>query len=142
VELALAVPSWVCDLERFIKDASMRKLIPRSFAASLALFVLLAEPAFADNPQPPQSAPAESAPPAAGSAPPPGSAEEMICKVRSEPAIGTKINKKIKICRTRREWDEEKRIGQGTAERVQKSGGGQSGLLPMGPAGRGDGRSN
>jgi hypothetical protein len=106
----------------------------RKFALLAASVAFLVTPAVADDPQqPPQQ---QTAPPTP-STPPPGSQDEMICKVRSEPAIGTKINKKIKICRTRREWEEEKRIGQSTADRVQKSGGGQSGLLQMGPAGKG-----
>jgi hypothetical protein len=111
----------------------MRKLA--LFAAFTAFLTL---PALADDPQaPPPTPPEQQTPAPTANTPPPGSQDEMICKVRSEPAIGTKINKKIKICRTRREWDEEKRIGQNTAERVQKSGGGQSGILPMGPAGKG-----
>jgi hypothetical protein len=108
----------------------MRKLA--LFAATCMAFLTL--PALADDPQAP---PEQQTPAPAANTPPPGSQDEMICKVRSEPAIGSKINKRIKICRTKREWDEEKRIGQNTAERVQKSGGGQSGVLPMGPAGKG-----
>jgi hypothetical protein len=111
----------------------------RKVALSIASVAFLIAPAFAGDPQPaPQQPPADQqtpTPPAA--TPPPGSPDEMICKVRSEAAIGTKINKRIKICRTKREWDEETRFGQSTAERIQKSGGGQSGLLPMGPAGKG-----
>jgi hypothetical protein len=111
----------------------MRKLTSLSFAASMAVAALLAAPALADDPLQPQG----QQPPASTTAPPAGTPDEMICKVRSEPVIGSKINKKTKICRTKREWDEEKRIGQNTADRVQKSGGGQSGMLQMGPAGKG-----
>jgi len=118
----------------------MHKLTLLSFAASLAVTAFLAVPALADDPQQP---PQGQQPPAAGTtAPPAGAQEEMICKVRSEPSIGTKINKRIKICRTQREWDEEKRIGQNTADRIQRSGSGQSGLLPMGPAGKGQPKAN
>jgi hypothetical protein len=112
----------------------MTKLTSLPFAASIAIAALLAAPAWADDPQQPQG---QQPPAAASNAPPAGAPEEMVCKVRSEPAIGSKINKRIKICRTQREWDEEKRIGQNTAQSVQKSGGGQSGLLQMGPAGKG-----
>jgi hypothetical protein len=110
----------------------MRKLA--LFAAVCMAFLTL--PALADDPPPPQPPEQQTSAPNPN-APPTGSQDEMICKVRSEPAIGTKINKKIKICRTKREWDEEKRIGQSTADRIQKSGSGQSGLLPIGPAGKG-----
>lgn len=117
----------------------MRKPTPRSFAAFLALSVLISAPARADDPQPPQQAPASDDRQPSREAPPAGSPDEVVCKVRSEPAIGSKINRRIKICRPRRDWDEETRIGQGTMTQIQKSNGGQSNILPMGPAGRGNG---
>ncbi len=89
----------------------MRKPTPRSFAAFLALSVLISAPARADDPQPPPQAPAsddrQRAPEAA--TPPSGSPDEVVCKVRSEPAIGSKINRRLKICRPRRDWEEETR---------------------------------
>jgi hypothetical protein len=110
-----------------------------SAALALALAAaLFTAPAVAadENPPPAQQAPPAPAAPTQPAAAP-GSPDEEICKVRTDAMPGTRIAKKIRICRTRREWDEEKRVGQGSLDRVQRSNGSQSGLLQMGPAGKG-----
>lgn len=88
----------------------------RSLAACWTIAVLMSSVAWAAEP-PPQPA----TPPAATDKPAPeaGSLGETVCQIREEPITGTRITRKRKICRTRREWLQETRIGQDALKRVQ-----------------------
>jgi len=106
----------------------MSKLASPAFAACWVMFGLMFAPAFAADPPQPQ---AGTPPPAGATAErdaPAGSLDEVVCKVREEPITGTRIVRKRKICRTRREWLEETRIAQDALNDVQESGRTQSGI--------------
>lgn len=101
----------------------MIKAPPRLFAACLALTFALAVPAAV------QSAPAgqTQTPPAENAAA--SSLDEVVCQVRETPVTGTRITRKRKICRTRREWLEETRIAQDTLNRIQENARTQNGIV-------------
>lgn len=72
---------------------------------------------------PPQPA-AGDQPSQAGQAqtPAPGSLDEVLCEIRKEPYTGTHISYRRKVCKTRREWEEEKRIADRVLDKVVKGG--------------------
>ena len=51
-----------------------------------------------------------------------GSPDEVVCKAQSQPVTGTLISRKRKVCKTRREWDQEKKDAEAFVQKVQEAG--------------------
>lgn len=64
--------------------------------------------------------------------PAPGSLDEVVCKIRTEPVAGTRISRKREICRTRREWLEEEQVAKGVLREIHKDGGSNSSIKGSG----------
>lgn len=108
----------------------MRPMTLPAFLLSMALAASAALAEEQAQQQPGDGAPAATPAqtPAAGPKPAPGSLDEVVCKIRTEPVAGTRISRKREICRTRREWTQDEQIAQGALREIHKDGGSNSNI--------------
>ena len=99
----------------------MRKsLIVLAFASALASPAALAD----ENPQGPaaQANQSSAQQPVKDVSLEQGPLDEVVCEVREIPVTGTRISRKREVCRTRREWLQDRQNGQDTLKKVQEMG--------------------
>ena len=61
-----------------------------------------------------------------------GPLDEVVCEVRDYPVTGTRISRKREVCRTRREWLQDRQNGQDTLKKVQEMGRTSNGIKGAG----------